>query len=446
MIALDVLRAVHERDAYANLVLPTRLRRARVTPADAAFITELTYGTLRFRGYYDAVISSASGRNLESIDSVVLDILRLGTHQLLGMATAPHAAVAETVTLAREAGVGRATGFVNAVLRRIARNDPSTWRASVLDGVINPRDRLALEHSHPAWVVDVFRAALDREGRGTELAELLIADNTPARVMLAALPGYCTPSDIGEPANFAPTAAWSSGGDPARNAAVAAGRARVQDEGSQLAALALSRARPIDSGERWLDLCSGPGGKATLLAAEAERGSATLVANEISASRARLVRTSLAPFGTRVQVRVGDGRALGATEPGFYDRVLVDAPCSGLGALRRRPEARWRKSPNDLAELVTLQRQLLHSALLAVRPGGLVAYVTCSPHPDETTEVVREALQHSEVAIEALDTVAVLSGISGTALDLGSLPNGAVQLWPHRHQTDAMFIQLIARR
>ncbi|MES1212184.1 MAG: rRNA small subunit methyltransferase B, partial [Leifsonia sp.] len=209
----------------------------------------------------------------------------------------------------------------------------------------------------------------------------------------------------------------------------------------QLAALALTRARPVLAGEHWLDLCAGPGGKAAVLAAEAALGGATLLANELVATRARLVRNALAVFDEPPQVVEGDGRRFGDGEQ-LFDRILLDAPCTGLGALRRRPEARWRKQPGDVAGLTRLQAELLEAAVRALAPGGLLAYVTCSPHPAETREVVAAALaRHPELT--ALDTPAVLAGIATRELDLA--PASHAQLWPHHHDTDAMFIQLMTK-
>jgi 16S rRNA (cytosine967-C5)-methyltransferase len=444
-VAFDVLRAVADDDAYANLLLPPRLRRARLTGADAAFATELTYGTLRRRGHYDRVIAHAAGRDIAAIDPVALDVLRLGAHQLLGMSTPAHAAVGETVELTRRARAARTTGFVNAVLRTISRDDDATWTARLLEGVTDPDERAGVAHAHPPWLVGALRTALEREGRGAELEALLVADNLPPRVTLAALPGLSDPETLGERTPYSPVGARSAAGDPAAHPAVAAGSARVQDEGSQLAALALSRAHPVGAGERWLDLCAGPGGKAALLAAEARAAGADLVANEVVPARAELVRRALHAVDPGVEVRVGDGRAIGASEPRAFDRILLDAPCTGLGALRRRPEARWRKTEADVAPLAALQGELLRSALAALRPGGVLAYVTCSPHPDETTAIVDALLTERPDEVAPLDARAVLAGLTLTPLDLGELPHGAAQLWPHRHGTDAMFIQLLTR-
>ena len=446
-IALEVIMAVRETDAYANLLLPVKLERARLAPQDAALATELTYGTLRQQGYYDAVIELAAGRSADEIDSPILDVLRLGTHQLLSMRVAHHAAVDEAVSLAREVGSRSATGFVNGVLRTITRSEPGTWHDRVMTKPRTDDERLSLEHSHPLWIVRAFRQALAAEGREHELEDLLIADNFAPRVSLVALPGCATISEIRgtQKAKYSPIAAVSDGGDPALWPAVHEGRARVQDEGSQLAALALSRARPVISGERWLDLCAGPGGKAALLAAEASQGGAILVANEITPVRAELVRKALAVFVDPPQVLVQDGTLFGERMPQQFDRILIDAPCTGLGALRRRPEARWRKQPSDVADLTGLQIALLESGLAALKPGGILAYVTCSPHLAETKVVVETALKRTP-GISRLDTPAVLAAVTKRELQLGeSAGDGHVQLWPHRHGTDAMFICLLTR-
>jgi 16S rRNA (cytosine967-C5)-methyltransferase len=439
-IAYEVIRAVHESDAYANLLLPSKLADAGLSEADAGLATELTYGTLRRQGYYDRVLALVTGRPLDKLDPEVLDVLRLGTHQLLGMRVAAHAAVDESVALVAATGKRSATGFVNGVLRTLTRSTPEEWRTRALAGLSGHR-LLAAEEAHPRWIVEAFAAALSAEGREDELEALLEADNRAPRVSLVALPGLSTPGQLGEAGEVSPLAARSLGGDPSSNPIVASGRARVQDEGSQLAALALTRARPVRVGERWLDLCSGPGGKAAVLAAEAALGGADLLANEIMPARAQLVRNALAIFDPAPEVVVNDARDV-AESGETFDRILLDAPCTGLGALRRRPEARWRKQPGDVAELSVLQGELLDAAASVLAPGGILAYVTCSPHLGETRDAIAGVLvRHPELV--ALNTPAVLAEIATRELELGSGLHA--QLWPHRHGTDAMFIQLLGR-
>jgi 16S rRNA (cytosine967-C5)-methyltransferase len=289
----------------------------------------------------------------------------------------------------------------------------------------------------------------------TELEAVLAAGNARPRVTLAAFPAgpprdEIMPADA-VPGRWSPHAFTLASGDPAL--LTASGAAAVQDEGSQLAALALSRA-PVNpapgagepAGERWLDMCAGPGGKARLLYGLAVQRRARLTAAELHPHRAALVRDALTTAGRNIagepppfEVLVAD-----STKPpwpdGAFDRVLLDAPCSGLGALRRRPEARWRKSEADLAELTALQRALLGSALVAVRPGGVVAYVTCSPVPAETSQVIADVAA-AWPGTEVLDATAVLPGIPAAR---AANPLFA-QLWPHRHGTDAIFIALLRR-
>lgn len=422
--ALDVLGAVRQDDAYANLVLAQVVRKHRLEGRDAAFATELASGAIRMQGLYDPVIEACLVR--PRLQPEVRDVLRLGAHQLLAMRVPDHAAISTSVDLVA-ANVGRGpTGLVNAVLRKIASRDVDAWvrevapeRASDLHG------HLAVAHSHPRWVVDALAEALDAP---EELEALLRADNEPPRVTLVARPGLADVAELldhgGEPTRLSPYGVTLAGGDPAGVPAVAEGRAGVQDEGSQVVALALLAARVDGRDARWLDLCAGPGGKAALLAALAAQRGATLVANERLPHRAQLVRQALAGVDpTARHVVVGDG-----TRPAWpgstFDRVLVDAPCSGLGALRRRPESRWRRSPDDVDVLVALQQVLLDVAIDSVRPGGVVVYATCSPVLAETSEVVSAVLARRGDADEV----------------------DRFQLWPHREGTDAMFAATLRRR
>ncbi len=460
LAAYTVMRAVSD-GAYANLEMPKVLRDKGIDGRDAAFATELVYGATRMRGLYDRVIAVAARRDVESIDDNVLDTLRLGTHQLLGMRVPTHAAVDETVALARQVnGIG-ASGFVNAVMRRVSERDRDAWLDEVAPTGADTLTMLAVRASHPEWVVRALRAALighaaaSAETVDSELAALLEADNTPALVTLVARPGLASVDELlGDgvvPARLARTGAILDQGDPGAFRAVREGRAAVQDEGSQLVALALAAA-PVQAApgrrERWLDLCAGPGGKAGLLAALAIQQDADLVANEVNHHRANLVRSTLsaavrAGRPGQVVVREGDGRVIGADEPDAYDRVLVDAPCTGLGALRRRPEARWRRQPSDVPALAGLQRDLLASAIGATRGGGVVVYATCSPHLNETRFVVSDVVKRRS-DVELLDARELFVDASGAPIDgVGDGP--FVQLWPHRHDTDGMFVALLGK-
>ncbi|GGH35789.1 RsmB/NOP family class I SAM-dependent RNA methyltransferase [Microbacterium album] len=444
-VAFAVLTAVRESDAYANLLLPREIERAGLSGADAALATELAYGTLRRLGTYDAVIGIAAEREPSAIDPAVRDALRLGVHQLMATRVASHAAVNESVELARESAGAGAAGFANAVLRRVAADGADEWLARVSASARSDDERIGLQTSHPVWVVRALRRALAAEDRADELGALLDADNASPRVTMAALPGLAEP-----PADrtlYSPVGFPLAGGDPEPVVRGSGGTVRVQDEGSQLVALALARCGRVGPGERWLDLCAGPGGKTALLAAEARSRGARLEANEPVPARAGLVRRAIAAVPLDVPVHERDGRALAAEHPAAFDRILVDAPCTGLGALRRRPEARWRKRPEDVAELAQVQRELLRAAIGALKPGGVVAYVTCSPHLAETAAVVAEVREELGGDVEELDARAALQSVARTPLDLPARAGGArhAQLWPHRHGTDAMFLALLRR-
>ncbi len=452
LAAYDTLRAVSERDSYANLVLPRLLAERGIDTRDAALATELAYGALRGRGTYDAILAECVDRPLAQLDPEVLDVLRLGAHQLLATRIPPHAAVDASVELAREVMHEGAARVVNAVLRKVSRGDLHEWVDRVApDPDRDPEGYLAVYRSHPTWVVsalwDALAAHRGKEAAYAEIDQLLEADNTRPGVTLAARPGLSEQADLvkqgAEPGRYAPTAAYLLEGDPARFEAVARGRAGVQDEGSQLVALALAVA-PLtgdddaDDDQLWLDLCAGPGGKAALLAGIAAQRGARLVAAELAPHRARLVKRALQPIHGVHKVVTADG-TVPPWRPGTFDRVMVDAPCTGLGALRRRPESRWRRQPADVSRLAATQKRLLASALDSTRPGGLVAYVTCSPHLAETRLVVTDVLVRRD-DVEQLDARPYLPGVP----ELGDGPD--VQLWPHVHDTDAMYLALLRRR
>jgi 16S rRNA (cytosine967-C5)-methyltransferase len=513
-VAFDVLAAVAGRDAYANLLLPAQLAERGLSGRDAALATELTYGTLRGQGTYDAILAICSDRDLGRLDPPLRPVLRLGAHQLLATRIGAHAAVATSVDLAKDVAGPRPAGFVNAVLRRVATRDLDAWLEIAAPGRADDLvGHLSVTYSHPRWIVGALSEALGedpeagRTGAGpadTALAETeaaLAADGERPRVTLCAVPGLADPAELvaggAQPARWSPFGAYLAEGDPAQVAAVAEGRASVQDEASQLAALALARAEtavgspdpaggtPGPAGGRWLDLCAGPGGKARLLAGLAESRGARLLAADVRPHRARLLQARLLQAGPpqagllqagppqagllqagppqagllqaqRLQPLpslVGGGGAAAAavvaadgTAPawpaGTFDRVLADVPCSGLGALRRRPEARWRRSAEDIAALGPLQRALLTAALDSAAPGGVVAYVTCSPHLAETRDVVTDVLAGRD-DVEVLDAPAVLPEVPGLRCPE---PYGTfAQFWPHRHGTDAIFLALLRR-
>lgn len=474
LVAFEVLNRVSDDDAYANLILPKFLRQARLKGRDAAFATEITYGCLRCLGIIDTVLEECSSRELESLATAVLNSLRLGAYQLLFTRVDDHAAVDTSVRLVETAGHSKAKGFVNGILRTIGRTPKADWMSQLRpDGELAG---LAFANAHPEWIARSFNAALwatssentpSALGIGNravadaadavdsaaatrihpELGELLAADSERPVVHLVARPGEISAEELalmigGETARYSPYAVYlESGGNPGALEPVQQSLAAVQDEGSQLIARAVAQAEVSgnDSG-RWLDLCAGPGGKAALLGALAGIDGATVDAVEISPHRAELIRSTVGDLP--VTVYQADGRDPGL-KPG-YDRVLVDAPCSGLGALRRRPEARWKKDDADIEELNVVQVELLRSALRLVRPGGVVVYSTCSPDLRETREIVDAVMSDADSPdLEELSAASVLPPMPGIGGD-GAFRSA--QMWPHRHGTDAMFFAVLRRK
>ena len=459
--AFDLLVSVAARDAYANLAISPLLVERRIVGRDAALVTELTYGTLRHRGTLDAILGAGSSRPIDKVDLRVLQALRLGAYQLLFTRIPAHAAVAATVEVARVALTDGPARFVNAVLRRVAERDLEAWLPEVTpDLATDPVGHLAVRYSHPEWIVRAYADALAEDAAAlasgeSETARALAADNERPTVDLAARPGRIEPAELaeavgGEPGRWSPVGVRLPEGAPGSFPPIADGRAHVQDEGSQLCAWTLATA-PLDGADaRWLDLCAGPGGKAGLLAAIAVGRGAHLTAVEIAEHRAELVGSAVTGFP--VDVLVADGRDVGKRPElpeGAFDRVLVDAPCTGLGALRRRPEARWRRQPADVPTLTKLQRELLLAALRAVRPGGLVAYVTCSPHLAETRVMVADVCRRTDaepVDVRVVPAAAAAADLNPKdAAGVSPARAAALQLWPHRHGTDGMFLSLLRR-
>ena len=419
LLAFEVLAEVGLQGAYSNLILPKALSESILEANDRAFATELVYGTLRMQGRHDHFISAASDRSLEQIDPKALIVLRLGTHQLKQMRVPSHAAIYESVELAKKV-VGKSTAsFVNAILRKIDSLD-----FEQLSKPTQEYARLALEYSHPEWIVSSY---FDSLKNSSDVISLLQANNNPAKPTLIAWPGLAAQAELLEAGALAiasSSVAATFDGNPGDIAAIRERRAGVQDLGSQLVVEKFyDQFKP---NLRWLDLCAGPGGKAAYLSALLKRDGGSLLANEISNERAKLV-SQVMQHG---EVNVCDGRSM-PDELGKFDRILLDAPCTGIGALRRRPEVRWRRNLQDLKNLTQLQSELLESATRLLSPGGIIAYVTCSSHQAETKFQIRSFLkQHSNFTrISVQDERADI--------------DGDLQLWPHRDGTDAMFLSLL---
>jgi 16S rRNA (cytosine967-C5)-methyltransferase len=429
-VAFDALRAVNSDGAYANLILPALLRERNLTGRDAGFATELLAGTCRWQGSYDVIIAAAADRPLSEFQPAVVDLLRLGVHQILSMRVPAPAAVAASVDLAAATVGERVTGLTNAVLRRVAERSLADWLNQLSEG-LDERDQLALQTAHPRWIVDAYAVLLPH----AELEEALTADNRSPEICLAIRPGVAEVAELisagAQPSRYSPFGArWR--GDPADLPLVRNGRAGVQDEGSQLVTWALTKAAAPPG--YWLDLCAGPGGKSALLTGLARLDGSQLLASDLAPHRARLVARAVRAYtryGAAPTIVAADGTRR-AWRAGSFTRVLADVPCSGIGALRRRSESRWRREPADVERLHSLQLALLASAIDSATPGGVIGYLTCSPHRRETSDVVSETLA-ARADVEVIPATRLLPEVPNAGL------GPYLQLWPHRHGTDAMF-------
>jgi 16S rRNA (cytosine967-C5)-methyltransferase len=430
LLAFDLLTEVNRNEGYSNLLLPQALNASKLDDRDRALVTELLYGTIRMQGKHDWVLSQISDRPWHEVDSGIVDICRLGVHQIHEMRVPDHAAVAATVEVARKRIGESKASFVNALLRSVTRKSIEDW-FSPLAAIQDPVERLSITYSHPEWIVSAY---FDLLKNWDEVEAALRINNEAATPTLVSWPGYSTQEDLinigGEPTDFSPFGAhWK--GNPGSLDLIKARKIGVQDEGSQLVAQVFSKAA---AGNKWLDLCAGPGGKAALLSAIARERGIDFTANEFSSARAELVKQVV--HGDRVLV--SDGRMIAQTGEKF-DAILIDAPCTGLGALRRRPEVRWRRTLQDLRALTQLQRELIQSAIQALNPRGLLGYATCSPHLAETSIQIAD-IKKSNLDVEQVSVESFLpQGLENAVRD------GAMSLWTHKHGTDAMYLALFQK-
>ena len=430
LLAFDLLTEVNRNEGYSNLLLPQALNASKLEERDRALVTELLYGTIRMQGKHDWVLSQISDRPWNEVDPGIVDICRLGVHQIHEMRIPDHAAVAATVEVARKRVGESKASFVNALLRSVTRKSIEEWFAPLLT-ISDPVERFSIQYSHPEWIVSAYFDLL-KDWREVESA--LAINNEAALPTLVAWPGYSTQQDLidigGDPTEFSPFGAhWK--GNPGALDLIKERKIGVQDEGSQLVAEVFAKAA---AGTQWLDLCAGPGGKAALLSSIARTRGVTFTANEFSAPRAELVKQVV--HGDRVLV--SDGREINSLGEKF-DAILIDAPCTGLGALRRRPEVRWRRTLQDLRALTQLQRELIDSAIEALNPGGVLGYATCSPHLAETSIQIAD-IKRKHTELNKIDVDPFLpEKLEGANRD------GAMSLWTHKHGTDAMYLALFQK-
>lgn len=431
LLAYDLISEVNRRGGYSNLLLPQALSDSKLDERDRGFTTELVYGTIRMQGLYDYIFMQISDRAWSDVDAEIVDLARMGAHQIFSMRTPVHAAVSATVDVAR-LRLGESKGsFVNALMRKASAKSVDEWLAPLSD----EKDEIrvfSIRYSHPEWIISAYFDLL-KDSVAVE-AELQ-SNNRAAKPTLVSWPGASTQEELhqlgAQPTQFSRYGAVFSGA-PGSLEIVRHRRAGVQDEGSQLVAQIFADA--TSDAEKTLDICAGPGGKAALLSHICEVDGRKFSANEISEARAALVKKVIGKF----PVTVSDAREI-SNLPERYDAILADVPCTGLGALRRRPEVRWRRTLKDLASLLKLQREIADSAISVLNPGGIFGYATCSPHYAETTAQV-EALLQRHPNLERIDISTFLPEALQVSTDC--IRGGALSLWGHRHGTDSMFLAL----
>lgn len=436
-LALQILLATEGRSAYSDRLLETKLRDAGLEGPDAGLVTALVQGTLRQRALLDHHLDAFTGGRFADLPAPIRAALRLGAFQILILTRVPEsAAVDQSVELAKRYGHPGTAGIVNAVLRRLARGE----RAPLPDPNTHPVDHLAVRLSHPAWLVSRWVA---RYGPA-EAARLLEADNeepyvsvrpnlhrTDPAAFLEALQAEGHRATPGP--NGGPVFLMDRGYVAARSPLFRQGLLTLQDEAEAAVVLVLDP-KP---GESILDLCAAPGGKSSQIAERIAPGG-TLVALERHRSRALALRSNLVDRLRLpgVHVACGDGRRPPLARP--FDRVLVDAPCTGLGVLRRRADARWRKEEAAIPEMAAMQRALLDGAAPLVRRGGVMVYSVCSLEPEETDEIVESFLRtHPEFEREHVRPF-LPAGFTAAEPDF--------RAYPHRHRTDGVYACRMVRR
>jgi 16S rRNA (cytosine967-C5)-methyltransferase len=429
-LAYELITQVNREGAFANIRLPELLRKSKLLPIDRNLATEISYGTLRMQHRHDFVAKKFIDRDFESLDSQVQDLLRMGIHQLTQMRVPNHAAVSETVEVARYVAGDSKASYVNAVLRKVSTD--FEIEESIKD--LPTAEKLSIQYSHPSWIINAF---YDQLKNWDEVEELLQANNKAAKPDIVRWPGKSTIEEfaqLGAQSILGVVNGYQIENIPSEFAPIIERRAGVQDRGSQIVVENFLATWKPNLG--WLDMCAGPGGKAAYLfhSLNEREASADFLANEPIPHRAELVKRVV----NNQQVVSFDGRESKNFGRSF-DRILVDAPCSGLGALRRRPEARWRRTLKDLKELVVIQRELLASAQQLLNPGGMIAYVTCSPHLSETKAQIMNFL------VDFPDMKLVNIGNFIGSNSTGVLPDGTVQLWSHRDNSDSMFMAILQK-
>jgi len=440
-VALRVLERVESDGAYADLALRAALAHADLDARDRAFATELAYGTLRFRGRLDFLLGRVLDRPLDDLEPRVRRLLRLGAYQLVFCDRVPDAAaVSQSVRLARTSGMERASGLVNAALRRLAREHAAIELPAL---AADPIGHLVHALSYPKWIAERWIRAWGPEGAA---AFARASNAAPPRTVRANRLRTSRASLLDELRARFPDAApcrWAPDGivlgrrgDPTRDAAFAAGLLTVQDEASQLVVELLDP----QPGERVLDACAAPGAKTSAIA-ERVGARGRVVALDRHERRLGLVAKDAERLGlANVETAVVDATQADALPDARFDRVLVDAPCSGLGALRRNPDARWRVQPDSIETLASLQRAIVAAAATRLSPGGTLVYSTCTLTHEENEDVI-DWLLAQDPTLARVERERMPASLAPLLDD-----DGALRTRPDRDDADGFHAARIERR
>ncbi|XMB29064.1 16S rRNA (cytosine(967)-C(5))-methyltransferase RsmB [Paenibacillus sp. BR2-3] len=442
-VALDVLVRVDEQGAYSNLLLNSSLQKAGLSREDSGLATELVYGTISRMNTLDYVLEKFVAKGIAKLQPWVRSLLRLSLYQILYLDRIPsHAAVNEAVNISKKRGHQGISGMVNGVLRSVLR----AGELPVLPKDLSESERVSIQHSHPLWMVQRWM-----DEYGAETAEAICAaNNEPPAVSVRVNTTMISRERLlnemleqGLQASASEVSPYGivirGGGNLALSTWYRDGFLSIQDESSMLVAEAVAP----EPGMRVLDCCAAPGGK-TAHMAELMKDEGYIFANDLHQHKARLISEQAQRLGLE-SIVTGSGDAMdlvNTCESSSFDRILLDAPCSGLGVIRRKPDLKWRKEPEDVASIAALQRVLLESVSKLLKPGGVLVYSTCTTEQAENGDIVSSFLEQSPDFTAITFTSPLWDRLQDTALGIGE----GIQILPHHYGSDGFYIARLQRR
>lgn len=426
--AILVFNEIEEKGLYANIQVPRFLKSLNMSDGDNSRVTDLVMGTYRWKSFLNAIIEVAAGRGLEKIQVNLIPILRMGCYELLFGKTTKEILVSEWVNEAFGQCGNSVKGFSNAVLRRASERNFTQWQEKIAEDFLNRTDIL---WSHPDWIIEKFKQVISDP---VELLELLRVNNSPP------VNWKVLRNRVIEPTALAPIAEVSKASDLIKFATGKKSEFRVQDAASQAAAFLLANFDIKEDETNWLDLCAAPGGKAATMAQERVHIGIKISLYDVHPHKKELMEGNLKDF-ENIEIKIADSR-LQPWGNLKFDRILLDAPCTGLGAIQRRAEARWKKTPDQIKELSDKAKELFDVCVKSLKHGGYLEYVVCSPILEETDDFVIWVLQNYPILslIEPEKYLPIFQ--NKKSAHFVSTCNYGLRFWPHKHQTDAMFVCL----